>query len=149
MHVDNTSAASSSTNQKIGSASMHSDQVIRENSSRTCTSTVWSPIIFGTLDQYGNPGTSGRQKVAAGGASDQRNISSVKDRLLEPMQVVRQYRPRNLGGSKIQSVAPGTKPGPRWCPMGLTHTHKRRIQQLRALEIKEEIAEKKRDELFN
>ena len=33
--------------------------------------------------------------------------------------------------------------------MGLTHTQKRRVQRLRALEINEQIAEKKRDELLN
>ncbi|KAJ1259172.1 hypothetical protein BS78_10G133800 [Paspalum vaginatum] len=60
-----------------------------------------------------------------------------------------QHRPRNLGGSKIMSVAPGTQPKPRWCPGGLTHTQKRRVQRLRALEIREEQAEKKRDEWFN
>jgi hypothetical protein len=53
-----------------------------------------------------------------------------------------------LGGNG-KSVAHGTKPGPQWCPTGLTHTQKRRIQRLRALLIREEIAEKKCDEWFN
>jgi hypothetical protein len=51
--------------------------------------------------------------------------------------------------SRIMSVAPGTKPGPQWCPAGLTHTQKWRVQRLRTLEIKQEITEKKRDEQFN
>jgi hypothetical protein len=49
----------------------------------------------------------------------------------------------------IKSVASGTKPGPYWCPTGLTPTQKQRLQRLRALEVKKEIAKKKRDELFN
>lgn len=42
-----------------------------------------------------------------------------------------------LGG---KSVLPDTKPIPQshWCPFGLTHTHKRRVQRLRTLEIEEE-----------
>jgi hypothetical protein len=49
----------------------------------------------------------------------------------------------------IKSVASGTKPGPQWCPKGLTHTRKRRVQRLRALVIQEEIAEKRCDEWFS
>lgn len=56
---------------------------------------------------------------------------------------------RTPGGSNIKSVASGTKPAPQWCPKGLTHTQKRRVQRLRTLEIKEEIAEKKHDKWFN
>jgi hypothetical protein len=37
---------------------------------------------------------------------------------------------------------------PRWCPLGLTHTHKRRLQRLRHQEQKEKEAEKLRDEQF-
>jgi hypothetical protein len=46
------------------------------------------------------------------------------------------------------SVAPGTKPAPQWCPTGLTHAQKRRVQGLRALELKEQ-SSKKRGEWFN
>jgi hypothetical protein len=35
---------------------------------------------------------------------------------------------------------------PRWCPPGLTHTQKRRLQRLRRQEQKEKEAEKLRDE---
>ena len=37
---------------------------------------------------------------------------------------------------------------PRWCPPGLTHTQKRRLQHLRRQEQKEKEAEKLRDEHF-
>ena len=37
---------------------------------------------------------------------------------------------------------------PRWCPPGLTHTQKRRLQHLRRQEQKEKEAEKLRDEEF-
>ena len=64
-----------------------------------------------------------------------------------------QYRPGYLAGSRlsnrIRSLAPGTKPGPRWCPSGLTPTQKRRVQRLRAVEIRAQIAEKKIEEWFN
>ena len=38
---------------------------------------------------------------------------------------------------------------PRWCPSGLTHTHKRKLQRLRYMEKKEQEEEKLRDENFN
>ena len=47
------------------------------------------------------------------------------------------------------NIAPGTTPKPRWCPAGLTHTQRRRLQRLRTLKLREEQAEKERDEFFN
>ena len=38
---------------------------------------------------------------------------------------------------------------PRWCPSGLTHTQKRKLQRLRNKEKKEQEKEKMRDEDFN
>ena len=38
---------------------------------------------------------------------------------------------------------------PRWCPSGLTHTQKRKLQRLRNKENKEQEKEKMRDEDFN
>ena len=38
---------------------------------------------------------------------------------------------------------------PRWCPSGLSHSQKRRLQRLRRQEQKEQEAEKLRDEHFN
>jgi len=38
---------------------------------------------------------------------------------------------------------------PRWCPEGLTHTQKRKLQRLRNKETREEEAEEARDEYFN
>jgi hypothetical protein len=38
---------------------------------------------------------------------------------------------------------------PRWCPPGLTHTQRRRLQRLRLQEKREKELEKKRDEEFN
>jgi hypothetical protein len=83
------------------------------------------------------------------GLSNQRNIFSAKDSIFSPRTAVHQHRPENFGDNKIMSVSPGTKPGPQWCPAGLTHTQKRRVQRLRASEIKEEIAEKKCTKCFN
>jgi hypothetical protein len=38
---------------------------------------------------------------------------------------------------------------PRWCPLGLTHTQRRKLQRLRLHEKREKELEKKRDEDFN
>ena len=38
---------------------------------------------------------------------------------------------------------------PRWCPLGLSHSQKRRLQRLRRQEQKEQEAKKLRDEHFN
>jgi hypothetical protein len=38
---------------------------------------------------------------------------------------------------------------PRWCPLGLTHTQRRKLQRLRLREKREKELEKKRDENFN
>ena len=93
--------------------------------------------------------TGDSEKLGTGGTCDQRKISSAKYRIFVPGNVVRRYRPRDSGGNRIKSVAPGTKPEPWWCPAGLTHTQKQRVQRLRAVEIKNKMAEKKRDELFS
>jgi hypothetical protein len=89
------------------------------------------------------------QKIKASSVYIQQKMFLAKEKLFAPGTTVSQYRPRNLGGNGIRSVACGTKPGPQWCPTGLTHTQKRRIQRLRALLVREEIAEKKCDEWFN
>jgi hypothetical protein len=89
------------------------------------------------------------QKIKAGNVSDHKRVSSARGRIFSPKTAVRHYRPRCSGGSIIKSVAPGTKPGPQWCPTGLTPTQKRRVQRLRVLEIKGKIAEKKHDKWFN
>jgi hypothetical protein len=58
------------------------------------------------------------------------------------------------------SVAPGQKqplrttvlrtaPAPRWCPLGLTPSQRRRIQRMRAQKMREEVAVKESDEYFN
>jgi hypothetical protein len=41
---------------------------------------------------------------------------------------------RNYG-----SVAPSTKPAPRWCPTGLSCTQKRHVKWLRSMEITENL----------
>jgi hypothetical protein len=57
-------------------------------------------------------------------SENQAKIVSPKYREFRSNQAVWQYRPRNSVRSIIMSVAPGTKPGPQWCPAGLTHTQK-------------------------
>jgi hypothetical protein len=38
---------------------------------------------------------------------------------------------------------------PRWCPLGLTHTQRRKLQRLRLQEKKEKELEEQRDKIFN
>jgi hypothetical protein len=44
----------------------------------------------------------------------------------------------------FKSMAPGTKPAPRWCLAGLTKTQRRRVQKLRARELEERSREEER-----
>ena len=56
----------------------------------------------------------------------------------------------DVGGKKNHgSVAPGTKPAPRWCPPGLSCTQKRCVQRLRTMEMTEKMKEEERDRWFN
>jgi hypothetical protein len=73
----------------------------------------------------------------------------------QPNRIVQFGKPDHLispgfvqkGVSK--SSAPGITLAPRWCPPGLTHSQRRRIQWMRAQKLKEDAAEKERDEHFN
>jgi hypothetical protein len=97
-----------------------------------------------------DPKARGIRRFKAGGSSNQQKTFSAKYIEFATKTTVCQYRPRYSGGSMIKLVEPGTKtkPRPQWCPTGLTHTQKRRVQRLRASEIKQDITFKKRDELF-
>jgi hypothetical protein len=53
------------------------------------------------------------------------------------------------GQSEEKPVVPRTKPQPRWCPVGLTKTQRRRVQKLRAQKVKEKEKEVQRDSWFN
>jgi hypothetical protein len=137
---------SSCTSQTFKSASLHADSIIRSSSLRPSTSL--SPVGFkstSTSTQRGDSTSRRSKRVRA----NEQMVLSAKDRLFVPKTALCQCRPGNSGGNMIMSVAPGTKLEPQWCPSGLTHTQKRRVQRLRALKIREEIAEKKRDERFN
>jgi hypothetical protein len=113
----------------------------------------FQPMVFknsaSIFTQRGDSSNRDSQKFRVGNASDQHRVFSAKEKLFALQTAVSQYRPRNSGGSMIKSVAPGTKPRPQWCPTGLTHTQKRRVQRLRALKIMEKITEKKRDKWFS
>jgi hypothetical protein len=147
--LDHIRGASSCTSQKTESASMHTDPVMRSISSGKRFPPMGFRPSTSTSTQGGGSASRGSLKNKASNVYDQQRVFSAKQGIFASRTAVRQCRPRNSGGNKIKSVAPGTKPGPQWCPTGLTHTQKRRVQRLRALEIREEIAKKKRDELFN
>lgn len=74
--------------------------------------------------------------------SDQQSVFSAKGSVFRPKIAAPQYRSRELGGRTIKSVIPGADPIPQWCPAGLTHTQKRQVQRLRAIELKEEQVKK-------
>jgi hypothetical protein len=92
--------------------------------------------ITSTSTECGDSTSSGSQKIRANDVYDQQMVLSARDKIFAPKATVCKYRPRNLGGNGIKSVAPRTKPRPQWCSTVLTHTQKRRVQRLRASEIK-------------
>jgi hypothetical protein len=148
---DKAPTISSSASQKVDAVITCTGSAVRNFSSRTYTSV--SPMRFKS-----NTSTSTRrsdwsnrtsEKIKALTVSNQQRAFSAEHGIFVPRTAVRQCRPRNLGGNMIKSVAQGTKSEPHWCPTGLTHTQKRRVQRLRALEIKEEISKKNKDEWFN
>jgi hypothetical protein len=62
--------------------------------------------------------------------------------------------PTQKGSAANDHEASGSKSRPecflpRWCPPGLTHTQRRKLQRLRLREKREKELEKKRDEDFN
>ena len=65
--------------------------------------------------------------------------------------VVRSQKPvmSNDHGAGSSKGAADKYHQPRWCPSGLTHTQKRKLQRLRNKEKKEQEKEKMRDEEFN
>jgi hypothetical protein len=48
-----------------------------------------------------------------------------------------------------KTTVPRIAPTPQWCPPGLTPSRRRRVQQMRMHKMREEVAEKERDEYFN
>uniref|UniRef100_J3MEC9 Uncharacterized protein n=1 Tax=Oryza brachyantha TaxID=4533 RepID=J3MEC9_ORYBR len=58
----------------------------------------------------------------------------------------------NCGGSSVKQNAsslPVTSKQPQWCPPDIGHTRKRKLQRLRAKELRESKAEKLSEEIFN
>ena len=83
------------------------------------------------------------QKFKASNAHDHQRGVSARDKIFAIKAEVRQYMPRDSGVTELSQLHQRLT-RPRWCPTGLTHTQKRRVQRLRAFEMKEEIAGKKR-----
>uniref|UniRef100_A0A804R3E7 Uncharacterized protein n=1 Tax=Zea mays TaxID=4577 RepID=A0A804R3E7_MAIZE len=82
--------------------------------------------------------SSKRMRLDVGAAREMNNFASWDGSVLD------------VGGKKNHgSVAPGTKPAPRWCPPGLSRTQKRRVQRLRTMEMTEKMEEEERDRWFN
>jgi hypothetical protein len=150
--LDNTLAAFSSTSRKNESASMQIDSAMGGSTSGTSMRLQRMGCFKYSTSistQHGDSSNRDNQKGKSGSICDQKRVFSAKQIIFSPRTTVRQYRPRNLGGNKIKSVAPGTKPGPQWCPNRLIHTQKRCVKRLRASEIREEIAKKKSNKWFN
>jgi hypothetical protein len=72
-----------------------------------------------------------------------------------PNRIVRFPKPNHLIYPGLRqkrtskTTMPGMTPVPRWCPLGLTPSQRSRIQWMRAQKLREEAAEKDRDEHFN
>jgi hypothetical protein len=74
---------------------------------------------------------------------------------LQPNWIVRFGKPNHpfsLGSVQkgaLKSTTPETALAPRWCPLGLMHSQRWRIQWMRAQKLREEAAKKERDRHFN
>jgi hypothetical protein len=129
------------TNKKFESASIHAvsaslcPKVVKSSAN---TSTPW-------CDSTSRCG----QKILASNVFDEHRVFSAKRGIFTPQTVVCQYMSRNSGGRMIKSVTHVTKPGPRWCPTGLTPTQKRRVQRLRASRIRGKRAVKELEKWFS
>jgi hypothetical protein len=116
-HANYTLVASSSTStsQMSESANTLAVSALRSNSSGTS-----QPMVFrysaSTPAQRWNSRSGGNRRVAASDVFDQQRLFLAKEKMFAPQASVSQYRPRNSRRNRIISVAPGTKPGTRWCP---------------------------------
>jgi len=123
--------AITSTSQEPESSSIPANSVMRSSSTGN-PKDVFSAgfkLNTGTPMQHKNLGSSSME-VVPGGMSDQWRKFSANYNLFRPKTTALIYRPRYLGGRRINSVASGTKPKPQWYPAGLTHTQKQRVQRL-------------------
>jgi hypothetical protein len=143
---------SSSTSQKTDSASICTNAIIRRSSLKPSISmspcdlksstaqNIYSAIMptssANISTHFSESSNRGSQQIKVGNVLDQQRMFSAKKKLFALRTSVSQYRPRNLGGNKIKSATPGTKPGPQWCPTGITPTQKRRLQRLQASKIR-------------
>lgn len=123
--------AITSTSQEPESSSIPANSVMRSSSTGN-PKDVFSAgfkLNTGTLMQHKNLGSSSKEVVPGGMSGQWRKFSA---NLFRPKTTALIYLPRFMEGSRMRSVASGTKPKPQWCPAGLTHTQKRRVQRLRA-----------------
>jgi hypothetical protein len=148
LHIggDKIPTMSSSASSKDDSVNTRTNSAMKVISSGPCKNVFKSSIGIST-QQRGTSSNSCSQKIGTGSMPGSHGNFWNQRRMFEPRMPP--YRPKYSGSSRIMSVAPGTKPGPQWCPAGLTHTQKRRVQRLRALEIRQQIEEKKRDKCFS
>jgi hypothetical protein len=118
---DKALTVSSRNNQKSASASLVMENGHSGASRNVCPLEFKSSIVARRRNCKSNRGS---QRRKLGNTSVQQRVFSAKEKISVPQTALCQYRPRNSGGTKIKSIAPGTKPRPRWCPTGLTHTQK-------------------------
>jgi DNA gyrase/topoisomerase IV subunit A len=123
--------ASSRSSQKSESASLHADLVIESCCSSNNISPLWLKSSMNTSTQRGDSRNRRSKKAKASNVYNQQLVVfSAKEKIFSPQTAARHYRLRNSGGSMSKSPKPGTKLEPQWCPSGLTHTQKRRVQRL-------------------
>jgi hypothetical protein len=132
--------AITSTSWKPESSSIPANSVMRSSSTRIPKDVFPEgfKLNTGMPMQHKSSESRSSKGIWSRAISDQRRTFSAEGIWFRPKIEAPRYRSRNLGGRRIKSVAPGTDPKPQWCPTGLTHTQKQRVQRLRAIEIKEE-----------
>jgi hypothetical protein len=91
--------------------------------------------------------SSGREIVGLGYSAG----PAIETLAWEDQQKQQQITPDVQGTEMPKDNTTGTRkmPQPRWCPVGLTKTQRRRLQKLRKAEIEREKAEIERDKWFN
>jgi hypothetical protein len=97
-----------------------------------------------TTEQSRVPGTKTDTRTEAGTSSRQLQNQIVQfPKLDHPVSVASSWK------QPSKTTTPGTAPAPRWCPLSLTPSQRRRIQWMRVYKMREEVAEEERDEYFN
>jgi hypothetical protein len=111
---DRASVVTTCTSQELYSVGIRTNLIMRRCSIGTSKEVppmgIMSATSTSTQREVSN--NRGNRRVKGGHVLDQQRVFSATDKIFAPKTTIYQYRPRNLGGSRIKSVVPRTKPQP-------------------------------------